>query len=138
MISKIKLQNWKSHTETELEFKPGINVLVGPMGSGKSSVLQAICFALFGSVPEVKRRDVKVSELVKRNSGTQASIELKLDAGDKVFQIQRIINSKGTEATVRDADGVMLAGTNSTQATAFLKNILKLSSQCLKFLFLHY
>jgi exonuclease SbcC len=126
MISKIKLQNWKSHSETELEFKPGINVLVGPMGSGKSSVLQAICFALFGSVPEVKRRDVKVSELVKRNSGTQASIELKLDMADKVFQIQRIINSKGTEATVRDADGVMLAGTNSTQATAFLKNILKL------------
>jgi exonuclease SbcC len=126
MIKKIKLQNWKSHNETELEFKPGINVLVGPMGSGKSSVLQAICFALFGSVPEVKRRDVKVSELVKRNSGSQAAIELELETEDKTFQIMRIIGSKGTEATVRDADGVMLAGTNSTQVTAFLKNILKL------------
>jgi exonuclease SbcC len=126
MIKKIKLQNWKSHNETELEFKPGINVLVGPMGSGKSSVLQAICFALFGSVPEVKRRDVKVSELVKRNSGSQAAIELQLEAEDKTFHIMRIIDSKGSEATVRDADGVMLAGTSSTQATAFLKNILKL------------
>lgn len=126
MITKVKLQNWKSHNETELEFKPGINVLVGPMGSGKSSVLQAICFALFGSVPEVKRRDVKVSELVKRNSGSQAAIELTLETEDKTFHIMRIINSKGSEATVRDADGVMLAGTNSTQVTAFLKNILKL------------
>lgn len=126
MLHKIKLQNWKSHNETELEFKPGINVLVGPMGSGKSSVLQAICFALFGSVPEVKRRDVKVSELVKRNSGSQAAINLDVEADDKAFHIERIINNKGTEATVRDTDGVMLAGTNSTQATAFLKNILKL------------
>ena len=126
MIKKIKLQNWKSHNQTELEFKPGINVLVGPMGSGKSSVLQAICFALFGSVPEVKRHDVKVSELVKRNSGSQAAIELQLETEDKTFHIMRIIDSKGTEATVRDADGVMLAGTNSTQVTAFLKNILKL------------
>ncbi len=126
MIKKIKLQNWKSHAETSLEFKPGINVLVGPMGSGKSSVLQGICFALFGSVPEVKRREVKVSELIKLHSGSQAAVELDLNAGDKAFHVERIINSKGAEGTVRDADGVMLAGTNSTQVTAFLKNMLKL------------
>lgn len=126
MIKKIKLQNWKSHSETELQFKPGINVLVGPMGSGKSSVLQAICFALFGSVPEVKRREVKVSELIKRNSGAQAAVELELETEDKAFKVMRIISGKGTEGTVRDNDGVLLAGTNPTQATAFLKNILKL------------
>jgi exonuclease SbcC len=126
MIKKIKLQNWKSHTETELQFTKGINVLVGPMGSGKSSVLQAICFALFGSVPEIKRRDVKVSELVRRDSGSQAAIDLSLETEDKAFQISRIINSKGSEGTVRDSDGVLLAGTNPTQATAFLKHILKL------------
>jgi len=126
MIRKIKLQNWKSHSETELEFTKGINVLVGPMGSGKSSVLQAICFALFGSVPEIKRRDVKVTELIRRNGGNQAYIELELSAEDKSFQIQRLINSKGSEGSVRDADGVLLAGTNPTQATAFMKHILKL------------
>jgi exonuclease SbcC len=126
MIEKIKLQNWKSHSETELQFKPGINVLVGPMGSGKSSVLQAICFALFGSVPEVKRREVKVSELVKLHSGSQAAVNIDIKIDDKAFHVERIINSKGAEATVRDVDGVMLAGTSPTQATAFLKNILKL------------
>src|SRR3972149_940153 len=126
MIKKIKLQNWKSHTETELQFSKGINVLVGPMGAGKSSVLQAICFALFGSVPEVKKREVKTTELIRRNSGESAVIELLLNSGDKEFQISRQISNKGAEATVRDADGVLLAGTNPTQATAFLKNILKL------------
>src|SRR3972149_5505627 len=105
MLRKLKLQNWKSHAETELQFSKGINVLVGPMGSGKSSVLQGICFALFGSVPEVKRRDVKVSELIRRNSGNAASIELELNSEDKGFKIQRVIDTKGTEAAVRDADG---------------------------------
>jgi exonuclease SbcC len=126
MISKIKLKNWKSHSNTELQFKPGINVLVGPMGSGKSSILQAICFALFGSIPEVKRRDVKVNELIKRNSEGQASINLTIEVGDKEFYVERTIGAKGTEARVRDSDGILLAGTNSTQVTAFLKDILKI------------
>ncbi|MEM2874176.1 MAG: AAA family ATPase [Candidatus Nanoarchaeia archaeon] len=126
MIKKIKLQNWKSHTETELSFTKGINVLVGPMGSGKSSVLQGICFALFGSVPEVRRKELKVSELVRRNAGSQAAVELEFETGDKAFKVMRVIGNKGTEAIVTDADGIMLAGTNPTQATAFLKEILKL------------
>ena len=39
MIKRIKLENWRSHKRTELEFGPGTNVLVGTMGSGKTAML---------------------------------------------------------------------------------------------------
>jgi len=127
MISKIKLQNWKSHAETELSFTKGINVLIGPMGSGKSSVLQGICYALFGFLPETKRRELKTAELIKRNSGPLATIELEWVENDKKFIISRVLGQNKSEATVRDADGVLLAGTNPSQVNAFLKTHINLS-----------
>lgn len=47
-IISIHLKNIKSHRDTELQFAPGINVLSGANGSGKSTIFQAIGYALFG------------------------------------------------------------------------------------------
>ena len=47
-IVSIHLKNIKSHRDTELTFAPGINVLSGANGSGKSTIFQAIGYALFG------------------------------------------------------------------------------------------
>lgn len=42
MITKLEVQNFQSHKKTELEFVPGVNVIIGASDSGKSSVLRAI------------------------------------------------------------------------------------------------
>jgi exonuclease SbcC len=47
-IVSVHLKNIKSHRDTELTFAPGINVLSGANGSGKSTIFQAIGYALFG------------------------------------------------------------------------------------------
>jgi exonuclease SbcC len=47
-ILSIHLKNIKSHRDTELTFAAGINVLSGPNGVGKSTVFEAIGYALFG------------------------------------------------------------------------------------------
>jgi len=47
-ILSVHLKNIKSHRDTELTFSPGINVLSGPNGVGKSTVFEAIGYALFG------------------------------------------------------------------------------------------
>ena len=47
-ILSIHLNNIKSHRDTELIFSPGINVLSGANGAGKSTVFEAIGYALFG------------------------------------------------------------------------------------------
>src|SRR5690242_19522981 len=48
LILSLELKNIKSHRETTLTFAPGINVLSGPNGVGKSTVFEAIGYALFG------------------------------------------------------------------------------------------
>lgn len=47
-ILSIHLQNIKSHRDTTLTFSAGINVLSGPNGIGKSTIFEAIGYALFG------------------------------------------------------------------------------------------
>ena len=48
MIDSIELGNFLSHNETKLEFGDGVTVFVGHNGAGKSSIIDAITFALFG------------------------------------------------------------------------------------------
>lgn len=50
ILTHISLQNFKNFRKKEIDFTPGINVLQGPNGSGKTSILEAIEFALYGSV----------------------------------------------------------------------------------------
>jgi len=47
-ILSIHLKNIKSHRDTHLSFSSGINVLSGPNGVGKSTIFEAIGYALFG------------------------------------------------------------------------------------------
>jgi len=41
-ISLIKMTNFRNHTQTEMAFGPGVNVIWGENGSGKTSILEAI------------------------------------------------------------------------------------------------
>ena len=47
-ILSIQMKNIKSHRDKEFSFSPGINVLSGPNGIGKSTIFEAVGYALFG------------------------------------------------------------------------------------------
>ncbi|MDR2581701.1 MAG: AAA family ATPase [Fibromonadaceae bacterium] len=57
-INKVELKNYRIHKEYEESFGNGINLLLGSNGSGKSSVLEAIGFALFDSSVRSKDKDI--------------------------------------------------------------------------------
>lgn len=42
MISDIRLQNFRSYTDATFEFGPGVNIIVGPNGSGKTNLLESL------------------------------------------------------------------------------------------------
>jgi exonuclease SbcC len=113
MITRVLLRGWKSHLDTELGFSPGVNVLVGVMGSGKSSVMQAICFALYGTFPELQSRKVSLPELImkKPQSRDAAEVCLEFSVGGKGYTARRVIRRKGaSEAEIRE-DGRLLDAT---------------------------
>ncbi|MEM3467327.1 MAG: SMC family ATPase [archaeon] len=104
MIKRILLENIRSHERSELYFDKGTNVLIGPMGSGKSTVLNAICFALFGTFPELQQKKIKVDDLLmdKPKKKDRGFIELEFTNGNEVYVVRREIKrGKGSNAELR-------------------------------------
>jgi len=88
MIESIRLLNWRSHADTTLEFREGTNLLVGAMGSGKSSVMDGISFALFGTFPALERRKLKLPDLFRMNED-KASVSLGFGWMGSKYRIER-------------------------------------------------
>ncbi|HZH92594.1 MAG TPA: AAA family ATPase, partial [Tissierellaceae bacterium] len=46
-IKKIILENFQSHKNTEMEFGPDLNVIVGPSDSGKSAIIRGLKWVMY-------------------------------------------------------------------------------------------
>lgn len=84
MIRKLSVKNWKCYTEKTFDFKLGLNYLVGPNGTGKSSILEAISVALTGDHPFGDVRNY-----VKKGAHN-ANISVRLDFEGKELGVERV------------------------------------------------
>jgi len=73
-INLIEIKNFLVHEHSLIEFSDGINIITGENGSGKSSIVQAIFYALFGQALYYKNKN----ELI-RFGKRDFEIVLKLD-----------------------------------------------------------
>lgn len=54
LITQVSLSDIKNYTEAEFTFEPGTNAICGPNGIGKTTIIEAIAFALFDYLPYKK------------------------------------------------------------------------------------
>jgi len=92
MITSIELGDFLSHSDTKLEFENGVTVFVGDNGAGKSSIIDAITFALFGQHTRKSNKS-----LIKRGSN-QGFSKVGFSINDKQYEVVRKIDSKGSLA----------------------------------------
>ena len=89
MINSIELGNFLSHSDTQLNFDNGVTIFVGDNGAGKSSIIDAITFALFGKHTRGEKKGI-----VKRGTN-QSYVKLNFNIAGKQYQAERKYD-KGT------------------------------------------
>ena len=104
MIRNIELVDFLAHSNTKLEFENDATVFVGDNGAGKSSIIDAITFSLFG-----KHTRKNTKGLIRRGSN-QGFAKIEFSANGKNYQAVRKIDSKGTLTAqfAEDIDGKLV------------------------------
>lgn len=129
MITKVKLKSWRSHLETELDFSEGTNALIGIMGSGKTSILDAVCFGLFGTFPALQSKKLRLDDLIMKKPKHQqaAEVVVSFDAGGTEWSVRRVISRvKPTSAELRK-NGELVEGPQPSRVNELVEKILKTS-----------
>lgn len=131
-LTHIKIKNWKSHKDTAFQLGEGTNVLAGEMGSGKTAVLEAITYALYGTLPSIQNRTVRLDDLIRNRPRGEDSAEVEvgfLSPDGEEYRARRVIErGEGTVLSeLRKVDGGLIERPKSTRVTERICSILKLS-----------
>ncbi|KAL4958149.1 P-loop containing nucleoside triphosphate hydrolase protein [Aspergillus filifer] len=99
-IVRIKVTNFVTYTSAEFHPGPKLNMVIGPNGTGKSTLVCAICLGL-GWGPQHLGRAKETGEFVKHGC-REATIEIELAGGPKFPRnpvITRTIKREGNKNT---------------------------------------
>ncbi|NQU98871.1 AAA family ATPase [Candidatus Woesearchaeota archaeon] len=110
IINSIKLKNIRSYTDEEINFPEGSVMLSGDIGTGKTSILLSVEFALFGII----RGQVTGSSLL-RHGKNEGFVELAFTLEGKKITIRRHL--KRSKKTVAQDSGYIIIGNDKHDLT---------------------
>ncbi len=126
-LNKLVIKNFKKFRRAELEFSDGLTGIVGSNGSGKSTIVEAIAWALYGNRASSIKRDFIRNARARESDAVEASLTLSL--GKQELVIYRAMKGKGMMAEAfLVLDGQRIA-TGSKEVDARLEDILKINYQ---------
>lgn len=118
-LKALHVENLFQYREFDIAFAPGINLILGPNGSGKTNLLNCLYFALTGELP------AKKSDCIRRGGGDSFLVELNLEIDAKPLIIRR---SNKSHSLI--CDSTSIEGLN--QVNEALGNLLGIDIQLLE------
>jgi exonuclease SbcC len=124
IIENLEMKNFKSHKDTRIDFDTGITIIMGGNGAGKSSILEAISFALF------KQHSSKKIEQLITLGDIKNKLYIKLDftSNGRTYRVTRERGKTGSKATIliKDHGGFQQLASGDNQVTQEIQSILEM------------
>ena len=115
LLKKITLNNIRSYKNQEIEFIEGSTLLAGDIGSGKTSILLGIEFALFGLQPGQRGASLL------RNGKSQGGVKIEFVVEGKEIIVERTLK-KGSKTISQDYCAISINGEKRELSVTELKN----------------
>ena len=92
-LNRIALSNFRQHADTRIDFDAGLTGIIGPNGSGKTTVLEALAWAIYGNTAARGTR-----ESIRFNrAAARATVRVELDfelAGHRYRVVRGLTNAE--------------------------------------------
>ena len=90
-LSRLRLVNFRQHADNTLLFDSGLTGIIGPNGVGKTTILEAIKWALYGG--DATRGTVDSIRFARASARAPVRIELDFDLGGHRYRLVRALTT---------------------------------------------
>ena len=115
-LHRLRLVNFRQHADTEIVFGDGVTGIIGPNGSGKTSLLEGLAWAIYGNA--AARGDKDSIRNLRAKARAAVRVELEFGLGSHEYRVERGLN----DAELYQ-DGTIVAN-SLREVTAKLQRVL--------------
>lgn len=116
IFKKLTIQNIRSYENLTIEFPRGSILLAGDIGSGKTSILLGLQFALFGLQPGQKGSSI----LRQGTDNAYACLEFEVDG--ETITLERTIKKSSSGGITQDSNIITIGTTREELSTSEMKD----------------
>jgi len=118
IIEKLRLVNVKSYSDSTIDFAPGINLICGDNGAGKSTIIEAIGYALFGVLPPMNKEEFI------RTGQRSCTVQVWFLNGGHRYMVERTMRATGNERWIVFENDAQLDLHNRADVMPFLRDAM--------------
>ncbi|MFA9239244.1 MAG: AAA family ATPase [Candidatus Paceibacteria bacterium] len=125
ILTNLKLENFKKYTNFEIAFESGLIGIIGKNGAGKSTIFEAILFALYGELKS--KGDKEVVRNSNASSKDAVIVELDFEFDNIEYKVIREFRGKTLSANAKLYKNSELITTGAKEVTISIMNLTKMS-----------
>lgn len=125
ILSKLHLENFKKYTSYDIEFGEGLVGIIGKNGSGKSTIFEAILFALYGEFKSRGAKDVVRNASASTKDAVVVELDFEFEAIE--YKVQREFRGKALSANAKFFKNGSLITTGAKEVTSSIVKLTGMS-----------
>lgn len=122
-LQRVRLQNFRQHIDSTIEFRAGLTGIIGPNGAGKSTILEGIAWAIYGSSAARGTNDtIRFARAAPR---AKVIVDLTFELDQHEYRVTRTLSN----ADLFVDNGITPLASGVGAVTGYLQNKLGMNRQ---------
>lgn len=127
ILNKLELVNFKKYTNKTFSFEEGLIGIIGKNGSGKSTIFEAILFALYGELKTKGAKDLIRNSSVSEREAVSVTLEFEFDG--LTYKVVREFRGRSLTANAKFYKNEELVTTGAREVTNSIVNLVKMGRE---------